>query len=628
MSKGQTLNEFRIERSFKLRLSFFLALILLSATAILIQLFNLQVIQGEKNQIIAEDFVSKNEVIIAPRGQVFDRNFVTPEISKPLIYNHANLDIYLETSLLEYDFNKVKNFIKDFSNIMGISKSYYENQTAFSDRNIKLKLREKKNILLLTNITRKYQERVSMFESIHQYVTFVPSLFRVYSLGPAMAHISGYTGKPTQEDIESKNIKPYQTIGKNGIEFFYNSDLQGKDGLKIKKQKGKTQKIIRNSYPGNNLILTIDKKIQSFAYTSLQRNNVNGNIIVIKPHTGEILALVSNPSYNPNILSNRNRKERLKHFLEVKKNKGFLNLAIQSKFPPASPFKLLLSLVALENGNKINFNQNKQVRCKGHFLLKSTIEGVKPQDYMCWFKKGHGELSLLESIAHSCNVYFYELGYSLGSQPILMYSNLFGLNEKTNIDLPGEVAGFVPSSAWKLKKYGNKWFDGDTINLSIGQGYISTTSIAMTLFFISLLNDGKIYKPHVLKEIRNPITNEIIKSHNPVLLKDIPVKGENLETIKNGLRMGTLVGTSSSVFADLKYPEVAGKTGTAQTVRRGESSTNHAWFMGYAPFNGKIENQVVVSIFIQYGVGGLKAAYIARELFKIIFPKQSESLIK
>ena len=618
-----TLTEFKIESSFKIRTGFFLALILITPIIIAIQLFKLQILEGRQNKMIAEDFVSEQEIIVSPRGKVFDRNFITPEISQPLIYNHSNINIYLASSHFNYELDKIKKFIKDFAKIMGISYSYYQNKESFSDKSLKEKLKKKKNILLLKNITRKYQERASLFEKIYHNIIFVSSPFRTYTLGSAMSHISGYIGKPSQRDIKIKKIKSYQKVGKNGIELFYDSILRGKDGLKIKKRKSKKEKIIINSSPGNNLILTIDKKIQSLAYKILQENELSGSVIVLKPASGEILALVSNPSYNPNILSNQDAKKRKNHFLEVQKRGGFLNLATQAKFPPASQFKPLVALTGLENNYNINFSKDTKITCKGNFLLKSTLDGVKDQRYFCWFKKGHGTLNLIGAIANSCNVYFYNLGYLLGSQPILMYANLFGLGEKTTIDLPGERTGFIPSPSWKLKKYGSRWFDGDTINLSIGQGYISTTPLALTSFYMSVLNNGKLYQPHILKEVREPITNKVISRFEPKLLKDIPLKENNLNIIKKALRMGVKYGTSSGIFRYLSYPEIAGKTGTAQTVRRGKSISNHAWFIGYAPFDAPVQKQILISVFIKYGVSGaFKAAPVAREIFKDIFSEK------
>lgn len=618
---SQSASEFRLETSFRRRLYFFSGMIVFTLTAYIMQLFNLQIVQGSENSLKAERFVRRSESIPADRGNIFDRNFLTPETSQPLVSNSASLDVILNTNLLKNDPKKVKEFIYRFCEALSIPLVYFEKDLQES-RLIK-KIRSREPFLLLEGISREQQERILVLDTINKYIYLVSSPARVYHMGPALAHVSGYVGKPTVSDLQGKEIKSYQLVGKGGIESNFDSILRGQDGFRIQKRNTEgnieEERVIEHSVPGNNLILSIDRDMQIAAYKALK--GVRGTVIALKANTGEVMAMASNPSYDPNILSGKNKSERSNHITRVTANGGFLNLAIQSRFPPASTFKTLVGLAAMESEHKINFDPKQTFTCPASFSLKSTFQGVPDQVFYNWDKKGHGELNLAQALEKSNSVYFYQLGYKLGAEPILAYSRLFGLDKKTGIDLPGETTGFIPSSDWKKRTYGNKWFDGDTVNLSIGQGFISVTPIEMALFYMAIVNNGKIYKPYIVSEIRSPLDNSLIQKTEPTILRDIPLKKSTIEALKEGLYLVGYSGTASGVLNAPGLPEIAGKTGTAQTRRRGASSSNHAWFIGYAPANAPVEKQIIVASFVEYGVGGAAiAAPVAREVFRAAFP--------
>ncbi len=621
---SQSASEFKLETSFRRRLYFFSGMIVFTLTAYILQLFNLQIVQGSENSLKAERFVRRSESIPADRGNIFDRNFLTPETSQPLVSNSASLDVILNTNLLKNDPKKVKEFIYKFCESLSIPTVYFEKDLQES-RLIK-KIRSREPFILLEGISREQQERILVLDTINRYVYLVSSPARVYHMGPALAHVTGYVGKPTSSDLQGKEIKSYQLVGKGGIESNFDSILRGQDGFRIQKRNTEgnieEERVIEHSIPGNNLVLTIDRDMQIAAYKALK--GVRGTVVALKANTGEVLAMASNPSYDPNILSGKNKSERSNHITRVTANGGFLNLSIQSRFPPASTFKTLVGLAAMESEHKINYDPKQTFTCPASFSLKSTFQGVPDQVFYNWDKKGHGELNLAQALEKSNSVYFYQLGYKLGAEPILAYSRLFGLDKKTGIDLPGETTGFVPSSDWKKRTYGNKWFDGDTVNLSIGQGFISVTPIEMALFYMAIINNGKIYKPFVVSEIRSPLDNSLIQKTEPTILRDIPLKKSTIEALKEGLYLVGYSGTASGVLNIPGLPEIAGKTGTAQTRRRGASSSNHAWFIGYAPANAPVDKQVLVATFVEYGVGGAAiAAPVAREVFKAAFPPGS-----
>jgi penicillin-binding protein 2 len=364
-------------------------------------------------------------------------------------------------------------------------------------------------------------------------------------------------------------------------------------------------------------VLTIDHNLQKLAYDSLQKLiGVGGCVIVMKPATGEILALVSHPDYDPNQIINIEDPKEFEKLTEDE-TKPFLNRAIQIKNPPSSTFKPLVGLAALEE-KKLNFTEKYE--CQHKYILK----GLRDRTYYCWGY--HGYNSLVKGIAKSCNIFFYNVGLKLGSVPILNYAKYFGLNELSQIDLPGEIRGLVPSDSWKRKTFRQRWYDGDTLNISIGQGFLQFTPMGMAMYYAGLINNGIVYKPHILKEVRNPKTKELEISVQPHILREIPVKQENLDKIREGLRDVVKSGTTS--YMNNPKIEIAGKTGTVQTFSitkekeylRKKSESHHAWFIGYAPYNGNPEDVILVTVFVQFGQSGSGgAAPIANRIFKGIF---------
>lgn len=625
MARGpSSISEFKLEREFKNRLYFFSGLIIFTLIVFIGQLFNLQIINGSENSLKAERFVRRSESLPAARGQFYDRNYVSPELTMPLVSNSASLDVIVNTALLKNNPETIREFIINFYKTLSIPAAYYADEII--EPKLTKKIKTKIPIILLQGISREQHERIAVFDNIARYVMLVPSPRRIYHMGPALAHVTGYVGLPSALDLANREIKSYQLLGKGGLELQYDGYLRGSDGFRIQKRNSdghiEEERIIEHAKMGNHLVLTIDKNIQIAAYNALK--NYRGTVIALRPATGEVLALTSNPSFDPNILSGKNKQLKGQHFERIKRNGGFLNIAIQSKFPPASTFKTLVGLAALESEHKINYDPSVTFHCNSRFILKSSLAGVPDQEFKCWDKKGHGTNDLIHAIEKSCSVYFYNLGYRLGSEAIINYAKLFGLDKKSNIDLPGEIEGFVPSNEWKKRTYGTRWFDGDTVNLAIGQGFVSVTPMSMALFYMSLLNNGKVFQPFLIKEMRNPIDNSIVYRTTPRVIRDIPLKASTVEVLNQGLRAVGKTGTASRILNIPELPEIAGKTGTAQTRRRGLSSSNHAWFIGYAPYNATVNEQVLVAVFIEYGVGGaVGAGPIAREVFKAAFPPGS-----
>jgi penicillin-binding protein 2 len=252
---------------------------------------------------------------------------------------------------------------------------------------------------------------------------------------------------------------------------------------------------------------------------------------------------------------------------------------------------------------------NKVVNCQGYFVLKGLTDTII-YDYAVL-----GSLNLYEAIGKSASVYFYTMGYKIGPTIIMDYANYFGYSEKTEVDIPGEIAGFVPSKNWKRKVFGQGWFDGDTINLSIGQGFLNVTPIEVASFVSGIVNNGLIFRPHVVKEIRSQDNKDILKTVEPVKLREVPLSSSTLDVVRTGMRKSVDGGTSGKL-ASLKI-QVSGKTGTAQTHSdRKDKATQHAWFVGFGPSNAPPADTVVVAVLIEYGVAGSATAVpVAQQVF-------------
>ncbi len=608
-SKSAT--QFRLEQKFQSRLYFFGGVIAFSALLLTVQLVNLQLVRGYENRILAKKFVSRQEFTIAPRGLMFDRKGPT---GQPLVQNITYIDYVIHPARFK-NHEEGEKFVKEFCTLMGRPFTTYADRVEAVSWN-KL-VRKNEPLILLTRLTQAEQERLREFRIISRYGEFIDNHVRYYTMGPALAHVTGYIGLPSRAELDRKQALPYQMIGKGGLESRFDAELRGTDGVRIRSRVVESEEQIAASEQGNNVVLTIDRDIQAAAYRSLVATGKRGTAIAIRAGTGEILALVSNPGFDPNLLSSGSSDRRSDHYKEVDDHEGFLNLATQAKFPPASTFKPLVALAALESPERVLIDETLTFYCPGKWTLASSMAGVPASEYFC--TEPHGSNDLVGAIRHSCNVYFYQLGNKMGPTSIIKFAKDFGLDRKTGIDLPGEIHGFVPDQRWKQITMSNRWYDGDTVNLAIGQGFLEVTPMELAVLYAALANRGKIHRPHLLKEIRDPVTDKVLRAVQADLMTQIPVSTKGLEIVHRGMREVVLAGTAAFLNRKDIVP-IAGKTGTVQT-RSQRKSASHAWFAGFAPFGGLPEEQIVVVVFVEYGVWGAStAAPVAGDIFKAAFP--------
>ncbi len=417
------------------------------------------------------------------------------------------------------------------------------------------------------------------------------------------SHVVGYVDQSRQ--------------GVSGIEAMYNSYLNGIDGYELVSTdiRGKVlgRFVESAAIKGNDVVLTIDSKLQARVEQLLLNHGKPGAVIVQSVRTGEILAMASHPSFDPNVFA---QGVSVRQWAELSGDptSPLLNRAISAVYPPGSVIKPLYAIGYLEEGGI----SDESLYCHGYFEYIGT-SGKVLGTYRDWYVPGHGVTDLKKAIRVSCNVYFYDLSLKLGIEKLKQFATLFRIDDLTKVDLPGERKGLFPDPAWKFNRFKEPWFPGDTILCGIGQSFILTTPIEILTFYNSIANGGTAYQPRLLKSIIGPNGRKVLESEPNVLYKAQIGKSTH-EFIVDAMRevvqspngeTASDEGTAYRAFRGLKL-DVAGKTGTAETGKAGELA--HSWFAGFAP--AKSPEVLVVVLLENSGSGGEAAAPMARTIFE------------
>lgn len=450
---------------------------------------------------------------------------------------------------------------------------------------------------------------------------------RNYVFNDLASHTLGYLGEISKAKMESHvgtTYKQGDIVGKNGLENIYESLLRGQKGYKEVEVdvSGRELKTLRKLPPesGNNLVLTLDVKIQKELEKLMTRTadqNMNGSAVVMKVQTGEIIAITSKPSFDPNKFA---AGISPLHWNELVSNEWhpLQNRSIHGQYPPGSTYKIVTALAGLEEGL---IKPDTSIYCPGHFKLGRGR-------YRCWKKSGHGAVNLHDALVQSCDVYFYTIGHRLGINTIAKYAKRFGLGSSTRLGLSREKQGLIPTTQWKLLRKKEPWLLGETISASIGQGYNLVTPIQQAMMMSAVANGGVLLKPYLVKRIEEP-NSQIRKEFNPEIVGQIGVAPDHLEQVRLALRDVVNGARGTGKKSRLKNVIVSGKTGTAQVVRmksneeleKGEpipvKYRDHAWFVAFAPYE---KPEIAVAIIVEHGGhGGATAGPIAGKIFKKYF---------
>ncbi len=556
------------------------------------RLYQLQFLKAEEYRTQAEGNRIKLQIIAPPRGQLLDVKGV------PLADNQVNYRLLLDRDNIK----QARESLDYAASVLNLS----EEMVA------RIKHEIGNRPLPTPVLVKQYLswDEVSKIQFHAPHLTGMQveeGQVRHYPLGELAAHVIGYVGRVTESEMEKdKPVMrlPEFKIGKDGCEVKYDLDLRGKEGSR-QVEVDASGRVIRQlsldtPLAGTDFQLTLDMRLQTFASERLRGES--GAIIVMEVPSGAMKCLVSMPAYDPNEFS-KGITHAYWNALRANKKNPLLNKALAGQYPPGSTFKMLTGLAALHSGKA---NPYETVYCPGHFYLGSRAR------WNCWRPEGHGSMNLFDAVAQSCDTYFYTMAHRIGMEKIAEMCHMFGLGERLGPDLPNEKTGIVPTSEWKKKSYNQVWVPGDTINASIGQGYVLSTPLQLAVMTARMAT-GK----QVLPQIRADLAAEA--SYD---LMD--VKEPHLDAVRQGMvrAVNNPVGTAYWKRIKSEGHEMAGKTGTSQvrkiTVRGQDQSKipwelrHHGLFVGYAPVNNP---RYVVSVIVEHGGGGSSAAApVARDV--------------
>ena len=571
-------NKFEIP---KVRIIALMVIVTISVSIYIFYLASMQIINFSEYQKRAKEVSSREAVILAQRGEIYDRNK-----DYPIVMNIPSFAVYVTPGELSAE--EKEQLIINCGGYLNIAEDELRKKIPL-DVSGGFQPVELKDAV-------QYEEITYLAEHIEDFpgLSWQSKPIRGYPEQGSISHIIGYVGNITTEDLQVLYNKGYErnsTIGKSGIEKQYDMLLRGTDGSRMRTVDVKGRRIegdlqITPPENGKSLVLTIDREIQKLCEKALGERI--GSVVVLKPSTGEVLAMVSYPYFDPNLFyTDKSREEYTK--LSLDPRFPFLNRAIQSGYAPASTFKVVMTAAVLEEKA---FPLDKQITCNGSMTLGDRT-------FNCHKLSGHGPLNLASGLAESCNVFFYTMGVEyLGIDKIADYSRRMGYGEKTGIDLPGEIKGLVPDPDWKEDVYHTVWVGGDTMNVSIGQGALNVTPLQMASAISLIVNEGFSYKPHVLKQVIDQTSGEVIREIEPEVLKTSNVSRETFVTLKEYMRGVITDGTARYVITT-NAVEAAGKTGTGQI---GLEDQWDSWFASFAPYKTDDPDEQIVLVINVEGV--------------------------
>lgn len=566
-------------------------------------LWELQVSKSDYYSAAAEKNRIRNVPILAPRGKILDR------------YGRTVVDNYTSFTAL---------LMRDSSRNLEADAGLIAQGLHLDPKEVREKIRhfaglpQYQPIYLKEDITMDEESFIEAHKSELPELDSIMAYRRLYPRKGFLAHLVGYVGEVSEDMLNQPQFELYNpgdVVGKSGVELQYNQLLMGTNG---------SRQVVVNSHgkevgealdekpavPGKPLKLTIDVDLQIAAEEAMEGKN--GAIVAMDPHTGEILAMASRPTFDPNNFAIRIGRADWGKLINDP-NKPLLNKAIQAQLAPGSTFKILMATAGWQEG----IAQNLHVFCTGGAEFYGRRFG-------CWVKTGHGEVDLTKGIYQSCDVFFYTLAEKLGIDRIAKYASALGIGQKTGIDLPDEVSGVMPSEEWKLRNFRQKWFAGETISVGIGQGAVTVTPVQLMRAIAAISMDGRMVVPHVVDPTNLPAGYVEVGRYSQV--KNIPVDLNGWNVITDAMsRVLSPDGTAPS--ANVPGVDIAGKTGSAQVVslatrakhKNDTDLAQNGWFVGFTP---RRNPDIIVCTLFEGGEHGKLAARIATQVIKAFVDKE------
>jgi penicillin-binding protein 2 len=559
------------------RLVIFQAALFGSLVFLAAALFHIQAIRGSSYLELSE----RNRIRLirteAPRGTVYDRNGVILATSRP------SIDLFVvpedfDTSYTEFVARLLEIRPQDL-----IQKLNRLEDAPFVP--ILIKRDVPKEILY------QLEEKKPLLTGVFAEVQGV----RYYRQDTGVSHVLGYLGKITKEEYDSQEDPVYHFdawVGRSGVERYFDRLLRGEDGGKQIEVdvRGRQMRVLSEREPtaGQDLILTIDSRLQKRVSEIL--GDHKGSVAVIDLKSGDILALVSKPDFNPNFFVSPSLSNERLRVLRDRENLPLLNRGVSAGFPPGSVFKVVTALAALEAGK---ITPQTRFFCRGYFRL-----GPRSRPFKCWSERGHGSVNFYEAVERSCNVYFYNTGRLVGPETLARYSRELGLGATVEIELPQVEGGIIPDEKWKRAVFHDAWYPGETLNFAIGQGFVLTTPLQIARLIGIIATEGRLPPVHIVKTA----TAHSLKPWR------LSAKPEHMRQLKEAMLRVVQSDRGTGRIARVDFMKLAAKTGTAQVPPK----TAHAWFSGFFPYE---DPHYALVVFLEHGgTGGFQGARLAKEI--------------
>ena len=564
----------------------------------------LQIAQHERFQEMAENNHQRTLPLRAPRGVLFDRD------GRVLVENRHSYSI----SIVREHTKDINRTVSLLASVLGLQESAIRDIVERHRREPSYRPITILQDATLAQVAAVAARRLDT-ELPDVVVEQVPT--RQYPSTLA-SHLFGYVGEVTDAQVASADeLRSGDIVGQAGLEKTYNPLLMGQDGARrvVVNSTGREIRTLEEVQPseGTRLQLTIDYDVQKAVEDAFAVSGFNGAAVILDPNDGGVLAFASVPQFDPNAFAagiDRNTWTALMK----DDNRPLNDRAIQGTYSPGSTFKMAVALAALEEGI---ITPDFTVNCQG-------FANFYGRDFKCWKHSGHGSMDLAHAIQNSCDVYFYTIGNMLGVDKINKWATLLGLGVKSGIDLPNERQGLVPSTTWKRERMKEKWYAGETISVSIGQGQVSVTPVSMAVYMATLANGGTRVTPHLLKAVDNGEGFKPVPP--PAPQSKIDVDPQKLQAIRDGLWMAVNVPGGTGITARIEGRDVAGKTGSAQVIsnagrlaaRTNKNLRDNGWFVFFAPRDNP---KIAGVVFAEHGIHGGNAARISHHVLDTFFAK-------
>ena len=584
-------------------------IVILFLLIIISRFWYLQINLGEHYRDLSENNRVRIRSVPPPRGHIFDK------YGREIVTNRPSFNV----SLIREDSFDIQDVLKRLSVVLDEDiEELWERirKGAGTPRHLPITLKEDVDWETLAYLeNNKYK-----FSGIRIEVQPV----RIYHYGDLGANIIGYTGSISPKELEADKEGVYEggdLIGKRGLERIREADLRGEKGSSSTEvnARGFEQQQLKHQdpLPGSDIHLTIDVELQQAAEQYLAISDKAGAVVALEVDTGRVLAAVSSPTIHLEDFIGGISLKNWNALLENKRN-PLLNKTVQGVYPPGSTYKIVTALAGLSEGV---ITENTTFYCPGHYYFGRRL-------YRCWKHSGHGTVDIRRALTESCDVFFYQVGQRLGVDRLAAYAKKLGLGTRSGIELEHEKAGIVPTKDWKRKRFKEKWHEGETLSVAIGQGFNNMTPLQICLMTAAIANGGRIYQPQIVEMVKTT-DGEIIERLTPKLLSELPSRDKSyLHIVKDGL-LGVVQGKRGTARnVRIEGLTVAGKTGTAQVVRLAQYKglkeqdipykyRDHAWFTCYAPADNP---KIAVTVLVEHGLhGGSGAGPIARVLLKKYF---------